>query len=557
MLIVALLGYGWMAYAQSPAKINFQTVVRDNMGVALAKQSLSLRLTITNSPTPPYKTYYQEVHSGLSTDNFGLLNVHIGTGTPDLLNYSPFNTVNWPEGGFFLVTEVNTGNGYVTLGASQFVSVPNAFHSNTADSVLEVTLQELKDVDIDNPNDGEVLAYNQSKGKWEPKVSLGNIWNLNGSKVYYSADNVGIGTSNPLVGLTLGSSKEFAFATSFNPPTQRDLLSLYGTSNFEQDDFVGFGYETRSFLNAQNQLVKERVLYHKSDGGHRWYVNHNADAGASAVMNLDGESVLTLEPVGNSSADGSKIILNRGDGTAGIEIDAGGAFSMGIMSLDRIDLQTADNAVDLVSIRRSGAVSGQIEMKDGANKSLILLTSNGTAGGSLTMKRISDGKETVELLGDKNGKSRLSIDEIEIKGGADFAERFDVALRNSEEILPGMVVSIDPDHMGGLTPSQQAYDRKVAGIISGGGGIRPGMVMGQEGTLADGEFPVALSGRVYVYADESKGTIEPGDLLTSADRPGFAMKVKNHKAAQGAIIGKAMGKVNPETGMVLILVSLQ
>jgi hypothetical protein len=35
------------------------------------------------------------------------------------------------------------------------------------------------------------------------------------------------------------------------------------------------------------------------------------------------------------------------------------------------------------------------------------------------------------------------------------------------------------------------------------------------------------------------------------------MKAVDAENARGAIIGKAMSKVNPETGMVLVLVSLQ
>ena len=44
--------------------------------------------------------------------------------------------------------------------------------------------------------------------------------------------------------------------------------------------------------------------------------------------------------------------------------------------------------------------------------------------------------------------------------------------------------------------SDEAYDRKVAGILSGAGGVKPGMLMAQKGSEADGADPVALTGRV-------------------------------------------------------------
>jgi hypothetical protein len=108
-----------------------------------------------------------------------------------------------------------------------------------------------------------------------------------------------------------------------------------------------------------------------------------------------------------------------------------------------------------------------------------------------------------------------------------------------------------------LIPSRQAYDRRVAGIISGAGGIQTGMLMGQEGSKADGAHPVALSGRVYCWADASYGPIEPGDLLTTSDTPGHAMKVTDYERAQGAIVGKAMSSLDQGRGLILILVSLQ
>jgi hypothetical protein len=145
---------------------------------------------------------------------------------------------------------------------------------------------------------------------------------------------------------------------------------------------------------------------------------------------------------------------------------------------------------------------------------------------------------------------------LQITGGSDIAEPFEIA--DVERIQPGMVVSIDPENPGKLIVSTQAYDHRVAGIISGANGITPGLTMKQEGTVADGAHPVALTGRVYCWADASNGAIEPGDLLTTSDTPGHAMKVTDHAKAQGAIIGKAMtGLKQGETGLVLVLVTLQ
>ena len=63
---------------------------------------------------------------------------------------------------------------------------------------------------------------------------------------------------------------------------------------------------------------------------------------------------------------------------------------------------------------------------------------------------------------------------------------------------------------------------------------------------------------MWVRCDASTGGIEPGDLLTTADRAGHAMKVEDHDRAGGATLGKAMTKLaKGETGLVLVLVNLQ
>lgn len=149
---------------------------------------------------------------------------------------------------------------------------------------------------------------------------------------------------------------------------------------------------------------------------------------------------------------------------------------------------------------------------------------------------------------------KVKVDVLEIAGGSDLSENFDV---NGKDVTPGMVVVIDPATPGKLKISTTPYDHKVAGIVSGAGGVRTGMLMGQKGSLADGAQPIALTGRVYGLADATSAPIEPGDLLTTSSVAGHVMKVTDPTRAQGAIIGKAMTPLKEGTGLVLILVNLQ
>jgi hypothetical protein len=146
---------------------------------------------------------------------------------------------------------------------------------------------------------------------------------------------------------------------------------------------------------------------------------------------------------------------------------------------------------------------------------------------------------------------------ITIEGGADVAEPFKISSADQSESIPaGAVVVIDAQHPGQLRMSSKPYDTHVAGVVSGANGINPGIQMQQQGLLEGGRN-VALTGRVYALADTCNGAIEPGDLLTTSDQPGYAMKVIDHARAQGAILGKAMTGLSEGSGMILVLVTLQ
>jgi hypothetical protein len=137
--------------------------------------------------------------------------------------------------------------------------------------------------------------------------------------------------------------------------------------------------------------------------------------------------------------------------------------------------------------------------------------------------------------------------------GADCAEDFDVAGEQLPE--PGTVMVID-DESGALRESSDAYDKKVAGIVSGAGEYRHGLVLDKRSS-DEGRVPVALMGKVYCKVDAQYSPIEVGDLLTTSPTPGHAMKATEPAKGFGAIIGKALKKFEGRQGLIPILVALQ
>ena len=115
-----------VVYAQSPQKINYQSVVRDQSGSMLVNQSVDFQFSIVRNGLD---TVYQEEHIAVITNNFGLANLIIGQG--NVLQGS-FGAIDWSNGSYNLVTHINIGQGYTFIGSSGLISVPYAFHADTA-----------------------------------------------------------------------------------------------------------------------------------------------------------------------------------------------------------------------------------------------------------------------------------------------------------------------------------------------------------------------------------------------------------------------------------------
>jgi hypothetical protein len=135
---------------------------------------------------------------------------------------------------------------------------------------------------------------------------------------------------------------------------------------------------------------------------------------------------------------------------------------------------------------------------------------------------------------------------------ADCAEDFDIAVL--EGVEPGSVMVIG--HDGTLRQSELAYDKRVAGVVSGGGDYKPGIVLDRREPTRNRKS-IALLGKVYCKADASRAPIEVGDLLTTSPTPGHAMKATDPVRAFGAVIGKALRPVRDGQGLIPILVALQ
>jgi hypothetical protein len=178
-----------------------------------------------------------------------------------------------------------------------------------------------------------------------------------------------------------------------------------------------------------------------------------------------------------------------------------------------------------------------------------------TVGGGDAFNITRDGNVGIGRI---DPSARLSVSgDVEVTGdirllNADCAEDFDVA--EAEDVEPGTVMVIDEE--GAVKRSQQAYDKRVAGVVSGAGEYRSGIILDRRDGQAH-RMSVALMGKVACKVDAQYSPIEVGDLLTTSPTPGHAMKADDPHRAFGSVIGKALRPLKGSRGIIPILAALQ
>ncbi|WP_051381601.1 hypothetical protein [Paraburkholderia mimosarum] len=246
---------------------------------------------------------------------------------------------------------------------------------------------------------------------------------------------------------------------------------------------------------------------------------------------------------------GTPSLSLTGDGVI-VAFDAGGSS----IRVDSKAVIASDASESSVTINSNGV---NLVNSDPQFPSSVVIDSRGNmtltdpAGSSCS---IGGGNLTVS--GNLQGADLGVTGEIRVGGdilllGADCAEHFNVA---DAKLEPGTVLVIDEG--GDLTECKQAYDKKVVGVISGAGDHRPGIILDRQ-AATEGRAPIALVGKVFCKADATAAPIGVGDLLTTSETPGYAMRADDPNRAFGAVLGKALGKLDEGRGLIPILVALQ
>lgn len=373
--------------------------------------------------------------------------------------------------------------------------------------------------------------------------------------------DVGIGTKTPQTFLHVMGSETYS-SILISPSTSGSGGDSEIQFAEDSDNTYGMamrydGNDNRLFFYGKSDLVISDPLFTIERGG-------NVGIGTSNPSELfevvSTRNIRTASFTGGGLGTANATVYSNNTSTSGIAGYFQSAGSDGTVVIKQngsgeIIKAYGSSAVDEVwNVSKDGTM--EFYNSDGIRTIEIDPSEIGSSdAGQIRLFSADGATVNIEIDGSYNGDGRVITNEIQITGGSDLSEFFE--LSEYSNIEKGMVVSIDENNPGQLKITETAFDKKVAGIVSGANQIKPGLIMSQKGTIADGEHLIALSGRVYCLVDASEKPVEIGDMLTTSSIPGHAIKVDDYDKARGAIIGKAMTPLEKGKGLVLVLVSLQ
>lgn len=458
----------------------------------------------------------------------------VGPFTADGVVWSVSGGFKFPDGTLQTTAATGGGGGGGTLDQAYDFGGPGAGRTITADAGA---------VSVQGP-DG--LRVGGSIGVGTTSTPFSRL----------SIENVGGSNNVKLLSFDEAQGGEFHlegdFAGSGDTGNELSLNSAWSDAVqvWRGDGHVAFGARPGGarvsvFHNATGSANPALFAWNPNTGdSHGLYALTWGTGPAASFLSINGDNVRFLNPSGSTvgrvdnSGRGYFAALQNNSGSSVLDTSGrwrmSGAFGGGVGGAPIFAENTTSNGVALW-----GKVTG--------TDATAVLEQNGTGD---ILKGFKSGVNKFRVT----NTGRVVTTALEITGGGDLAEPFTVSGEQPAE--PGSVLVIDSEHPGQLTLSTRAYDRKVVGIVSGAGGIQPGITLTPGDHQLGGQH-VALSGRVFAKADASNGPIEPGDLLTTSDVAGHVMKVTNPGRANGAVIGKAMTVLEKGRGLVLVFVTLQ
>jgi hypothetical protein len=170
LLLLAFCSFSVLAIAQAPPQeVCYQAVATDADGRELPGAQIGILVTILQgSEIGP--AVWVESHAPM-TDEFGLFDFNIGSGTRMDGTVQLFRDIPWGLDRYYLKVEMDAsgGSNYELMGINQIVSVPYALHAGSASissyaDTANVAMTALNDLDTDPLNEIQSLQYDSATG---------------------------------------------------------------------------------------------------------------------------------------------------------------------------------------------------------------------------------------------------------------------------------------------------------------------------------------------------------------------------------------------------------
>jgi len=144
VLLLAVLGIFSGLFSQSPDKMSYQAVIRDNSKNLVTEEVVGMKISILQG-SDDGNVVYTETQSEETNAN-GLFTIEIGTGTTT----GDFSSIDWSNGPYFIKTETDPAGGanYTIVGTSQLLSVPYALYSTKAGNVFSGNYNDLTNLPV-------------------------------------------------------------------------------------------------------------------------------------------------------------------------------------------------------------------------------------------------------------------------------------------------------------------------------------------------------------------------------------------------------------------------
>jgi hypothetical protein len=413
---------------------------------------------------------------------------------------------------------------------------------------------------------------------WQsPQAVAQTQWTTSSSDLYNTGGgNVGVGTTTPSTGrlhITGNNSTSGGFPLIKLENTQGGVSKafwLYAGANGMDNDFgiynafTGiYGLYLKGNSNAGFGTTDPAAKLHIMSTTEPLRIGYNSTNYATFVVGSTGNLLITptsgytfISGLRFNPTDAlvNQIYQSNLNTTLGLTAN-GGDISFGQTSTQQLIVKPSGNVgIGTTTPGYKLDVNGSVNATNIYQNGAPLSSSQWTTSGS----SISYNSGNVGIGGAAATDKKLKVvGDVEVTGVI-YANYQDMAewVPSTREIPAATVVVLDVTKSNQVLPSTQAYDTRVAGVVS----AQPGIALGERG---EGKVLVATTGRVKVKVDATRAPIHVGDLLVTGDSEGVAIKSVPLKVGDaelhrpGTIIGKALEPLEKGTGEILVLLSLQ